>query len=169
MANMGNILSHNYKVAEGSATVGAQLAAGTDLPASGSYVDVSEAERVHILLKFGVIHGSDAPVLEPKCADAVGGTLDALDTSNTLQHTAAADDDQEWVSWTIEVSSLPTDHHFLAVDVVSGATNGSYAQVFFLLEMKDCPTQQTSTVLPAASQYWFAGGQVKSTAGFDDA
>jgi hypothetical protein len=165
----GQILSHSMKFDLWSATADAQLAAGTDLPASGSYLDVSPFERVHIICIFGVIHASDAPVLEPKCADAANGTLDALDTSSTLAHTAAADDDNEAVMWTIEVSSLPTDHHFLAVDVTGGATNGSYATVIALCESKECPVEQDDAHVPAASQYYFAGGQVKSTAGYDDA
>ncbi|MBU0494097.1 MAG: hypothetical protein KKB13_19795 [Chloroflexi bacterium] len=155
MNKSGQILAHSFKIAEGSATCGAQLDAAVDLPASGSYIDVSGYERVHILAKFGTIHGSDAPVLEPKCSDAADGTLDQIDSD--LAHTAAADDDQEWVAWTIEVAKLPEDHHFLAVDVTGGATNGSYAEVFFLLEGLSLPVTQTTAVLPSASQYEYCG------------
>lgn len=156
MDRMGAMFAHTYKIVDGSATNGAQLATGTDLPASGSYIDVSDCERVHILCKFGVIDASDAPVLEPKCSDAVGGTLDAIDAT-ALQHTAAHDDDQEWASWTVEVDKLPTDHHFLAVDVEGGVANGSYATVFFLLPLSELPVTQTEAVLPIASQREFVG------------
>jgi hypothetical protein len=143
------------KLAAGSATMGAQLAAATNIPASGSYVDVSGAIRVHILAHLGVVHASDAPTLEPKCSDAVGGTADQI--SSTLLHTVAADDDNEWVSWTIEVEKLPEDHHFLLVDVDGTVSNGSYADIFFLLELQDLPVTQTTAVLPTTSQYYWGG------------
>lgn len=151
-------LANNLKFVDGSLTLGAQLATGTDLPASGAYIDVSGAKWVHILLKFGVINVADGPVVEPKVADAANGTLDVINA--LLQHTAANDDDQEWVVWSFEVESLPEDHHFLAVDVISGVTGGSFAQVFYLLDLNDKPVTQLAAVLPASSKYVYAGGQV---------
>lgn len=151
-------LANNLKFAEGSATLGAQLAAGTDLPANGSYIDVRGAKWVYILCKLGVVHASDAPVLEPKEAEAANGTLDRINAS--LAHTAANDDDHEWVTWSIEVESLSEDHYFVALDVTGGVTNGSFAEVFFLLDMNEKPVTQTTSVLPTTSMYAYAGGQV---------
>jgi hypothetical protein len=154
-AAVGHVLAHSMKFVDGSATLAAALDAATDVPASGSYVDVSGAVRTHILCKLGVIHGSDSPTLTPKCSDSASGTLDAIDSG--LAHTPATDDDEEWVYWCIETSMLPTDHHFLAVDVGGTTSNGSYALIFFLLEMADLPVTQTTAVLPTASQYVLAG------------
>jgi hypothetical protein len=154
-AAVGHVLAHTMKLVDGSATCGAALDASTDLPASGSYIDVSGTARTHVFCKFGVIDSSDAPALTVKCSDSASGTLDVIDTG--LAHTAAANDDQEWVYWCIETSMLPTDHHFLAVDVTGGVSNGSYGEVFFLLEMLDLPVTQTTAVLPSASQYVLAG------------
>jgi hypothetical protein len=153
-------LVKNWKFAAGSATMGAQVAAATNIPASGSYVNVSDAIRVHIVAHWGVVHASDIPTLEPKCSDAADGTADVIDAD--LLHTAAADDDNEFVVWTIEVESLPEDHYFLLVDVAGTVSNGSFADVFFLLEMQDRPVTQTTAVLPTASQYYFGGGKTQA-------
>jgi hypothetical protein len=151
-------LANNLKVFDGSATVGAQIAVATNLPASGSFIDVSTGKWVHVLCRLGVVHASDLPTLEPRCSDAVGGTLDAIDAS--LVHSVAADDDEEWVTWSIEVESLPLDHHFMSVLVGGTVTNGSFAQVFFLLDENDKPVTQTTAVLPTTSKYVYGAGQV---------
>lgn len=151
----GFILAHNLKLVEGTTTNNDQLAAGTDLPASGSFIDLTGVIRAHILLRFGTIHDSDAPVVEPKVATAADGALTEI--SSTLQHTAAADDDGECVAWTIEVEKLAEGYRYLALDVEGGVTNGSFADVLFLLELMDLPVTQVTTVLPAASQYYWAG------------
>jgi len=157
MNGFGFVLANNMKFVAGTIANDDALAAGTDIPASGSYIDISDAIRVHIILRWGTIHASDTPVVAPKVSDSASGTLDAIDSD--LSHTAAADDDNEFVVWTIETESLATDHHFLALDVVSGVTNGTDADVFFLLELNDLPVTQTTAVLPTTSQYWYAGGQ----------
>jgi hypothetical protein len=152
----GEIFANRFKIVNGSATLGAQLATATKLPASGSFVDVSGCERVHILARLGTVHTSDAPVLEPKCANAANGTPAAIDTA-ALSHTAANDDDTEWVTWTIEVRKLPAGYHYLLVDVTGGVTNGSYANVVFLLEERPFPVTQIAAVLPVASQHTYVG------------
>ena len=156
MGRMGQIFSNSFKVAKGSATLAQAIAAATDLPASGSYVNVAGYERVHIIAALGVIHGSDAPTLEPKCSDAVDGTADSIDETN-LKHTVDVADDEEFVTWTIEVAKLPVNHHFLLIDVGGTTTNGSYGFIFFLLEGLDLPVTQTTAVLPTASQYAYGG------------
>ena len=152
------VLPNCFKLVDGSATLGAQLAAATDLPASGSYVDVRGAKWVHILCKLGVVHASDAPTLEPKVTTAANGTLAQI--SSSLAHTVANDDDQEWVTWSIEVESLAEGNFFIAVDVGGTVSNGSFAEVFFLLDMNEKPVTQTTAVLPTTSKYTYAGGQV---------
>ena len=147
----GTVFAHKYKIVEG-ALVGGAIVAATDIPASGSYVDVSGTLRTHIVCKLGVIHASDAPTLQPKCSDAVGGTADAI--TGLAAHTVAADDDTEFVTWTIETSQLPTDHHFLLIDVGGTTSNGSYADINFFLEYGDQPVTQISTTLPSTSQYY---------------
>jgi len=157
MGRMGQIFSNSFKIAKGSATLAQAIAAATDLPASGSYVNVAGYERVHIIAALGVLHTSDSPTLEPKCSDAVGGTADSIDATNLL-HTPDVDgDDEEFVTWTIEVAKLPVDHHFLLVDIAGTTTNGSYGFIFFLLEGLDLPVTQTTAVLPTASQYAHVG------------
>lgn len=157
---IGNVLAHQMKFALGTADPDDTFAAGTDIPANGSYIDISDAIRVHIILWWLAIDASDAPQVEPKVSDSASGTLDAIDSD--LQHTAANDDDKEFVVWTIETESLATDHHFIALDVESGVTNGTTGAVFFLLEGHDLPVTQTTSVLPSASQYYYGGGGVSS-------
>lgn len=150
----GQIFAHAFKIVEGQDKPETALAA-TDYPASGSYIDVSKTERFHALVHFGAIHGSDVPVVEIKQTTAADGTLTTINTTN-CQHTAANDDDGEWVSFTIETKKLAAGYHYVAA-VVSGVTNGSYADIFFLLPMTEIPVTQTTTVLPSASQHEHVG------------
>ena len=157
MGSSGMIFAHSFVITpceDGSNEIETALTAG-NYPASGSYIDVSAYERFHVLIWLGTIHGSDAPVFEIKQADANDGTLDTLDATYA-KHTCAADDDGEFVSFTVEVDKLATDHHFVSV-VVSGVTNGSYAAILFLGEALSLPVTQTTAVLPAASQHEFVG------------
>jgi hypothetical protein len=154
---MNNILAKNVKVALGSAKPETAMSGVAAYPASGSFVDVSGFEYVHILAHLGTLHTSDTPVLTPKCSDAVGGTLDVIDSS--LAHTPDPDgDDGECVVWTIQVDTLPADHHFLALATSGTLTNGSYIDVVFLLAgAREMPVTQTTAVLPTASQYVWVG------------
>ena len=154
MEGMGRIFAHTYKIAKGQSLVETALAAG-NYPASGSYIDVSDGERFHVLISLGTIHASDVPVFEVKQADSTTGTLDVI-SATYAKHTSAADDDGEFVLLTIEVDKLATDHHFVSC-VVSGVTNGSYAEIFFLLPLSELPVTQDTAVCPAASQHEFVG------------
>lgn len=150
----GLIFAHAFKIVKGQDLVETALAA-TDYPASGSYIDVSKTERFHVLAHFGTIHASDVPVIEIKQTTAADGTLTTISTTYA-KHTAAADDDGEFVTFTIETKKLTEDNFYVSA-VVSGVTNGSYADIVFLLPEHDLPVTQTSAVLPAASQHEFVG------------
>lgn len=154
MARVGEIFAHTYKIVEGQDKPETQLAAA-NYPLSGYYVDVSGCERFHVVIHLGAIHGSDAPSFKIKQADAVDGTLDTIDATYA-EHTCAADDDGEWVLFTIEVDKLATDHHFVSC-VVAGVTNGSYADIFYLLPLLSLPVTQATAVCPSASQHNFVG------------
>jgi hypothetical protein len=165
MSGYGQVGQHERYVANGNATLAQQLLAAVDMPASGSYIDVSPYKWVHIRCRLGVVHASDAPTLQPKCSDAAGGTADNItdrDATTWGLHTVDPADDEEWIEWYLEVESLPTDHHFLLVDVGGTTTNGSYGLVFFDLIATDMPVTQTTATLPAASQYWLGGGVSES-------
>ena len=67
-------------------------------------------------------------------------------------------DDGQFVTWTIETATLPADHHFVALALSGTLTNGSYADVLFLLEGRHRPvTQDTTNQLPTAHQYSWVG------------
>jgi hypothetical protein len=126
-------------------------------PASGSYVNVDDFVRVHIICTFGTIHTSDSPTVTVKQTDAVNGTLDEIDNTN-LAYTPAPDSDDNLAAlFTIEVASLKTNHHFLAVATSGTLTNGSYCHVQMFGEPKDQPPTQAATVVDY--QYSYAGGQ----------
>jgi hypothetical protein len=150
----GQILAHAFKIVLGQTSPEDALAAG-DYPASGSYIDVSKTERFHCLVHFGAIHASDVPVVEIKQTTAADGTLSAI-SATYAKHTAAADDDDEWVTFTIETKKLTEDNFYVSA-VVSGVTNGSYGDISFLLPELDLPVTQVTAVLPAASQHEFVG------------
>ena len=152
---LSNVLKYLYSSAIGTAMSGVSA-----YPASGSYVDVSPYVRVHVIATFGVIHNSDSPVVTVKCAEAVDGTADVLDASLAYTPTPASDDGLA-AMWTIEVASLPTDHHFLLVAASGTLTNGTYIHVQMFGEAKDQPPAQAATVVDF--EYNYAGGQADNS------
>jgi hypothetical protein len=155
----GEILSNKLKYLYSSA-IGTAMSGVAAYPASGSYVDVSDYVRVHVIATFGVIHTTDTPVVTVRCAEAVAGTPDVLDAA--LAYTPAPDSDDGLAAmWTIEVASLPTDHHFLLVATSGTLTNGTYIHVQMFGEPKDQPLAQSSTVVDF--EYNYAGGQADNS------
>ena len=143
---MNNILAKNMKVMLGSAKPETAMSGVAAYPASGSYVDVSGFEYVHILAHLGTLHASDTPTLTPKCSDSASGTLDVIDSSLAYECNVT-DDDGDVLMWSIEVRKLPLDHHFLALATSGTLTNGSYIDVLFFLENGSQPVTQPSTVV----------------------
>jgi len=155
----GEILSNRLKYLY-SSLIGTAMSGVSAYPASGSYVNVADFVRVHVILTFGVIHNSDTPVVTVKCAEAVNGTEDVLDAALAYTPNPAADDGLA-AMWTIEVASLPTDHHFLLVATSGTLTNGSYVHVQMFGEVKDQPPTQAATVVDF--EYNYAGGQADNS------
>jgi hypothetical protein len=148
-------LSNAFKFARGNALTETVLSAA-DYPASGSYIDVSGYPWVNVIIELGTIHGSDLPSFTLKCSDATNGTADSIDATYAA-HTIAADDDGELVTFALETAKLPADHHFLTC-TVAAVTNGSYANILFLLgPALSQPVTQTTAVLPTASAHEYAG------------
>jgi len=150
----GEIFAHRFKVAKGQDLVETALTA-TDYPSSGSYVDVGNAERVHVLVHFGTIDASDTPVIEIKQATAADGTLTTINTTY-CKHTAAGNDDGELVLFTIETKKLTENYSFLAA-AVSSVDNGSYGDILFLVPENEVPVTQATAVCPSASQHEYVG------------
>lgn len=157
----GSLLSSRYKFVSGHTE--AADSASHDLedvlvnneyyPASGSYIDVSGAERVHVLLHIGTL--ADAITFQLYEAEAVDGTEDALSTSY-YKHTCTATDEGEFVVITIEVSRMSLNHHFLTTKV--GAVSGSdYATIVYLLEMYGELPPTQNDYFPDGNQYYFTG------------
>jgi hypothetical protein len=147
----------NAIISPATAAVDSSLTAGTPVPASGSFVDVSGGTYAWILVRWGGIAGSDAPTLEIKVSDANNGTLDSL--SPQLIHTGADDDDNEYVSFYVRVDGLPADHNFIAVEP-GGTITAVTADIMIMVDGYLTPVTQTTTVLPAASQYTWDGNQI---------
>lgn len=150
----GFILANNFRIVSGQTSPEDALSAG-NYPASGSYIDVSDCERVHCLVHLGAIDAGDTPNLHLKASDSVSGTVDTV-SSTALSKEVAADDDDEYVSFTVEVRKLPLDHHFVTM-VVADVTNGSYADIVYFLEDRSLPVTQSTTLLPTASQLEYVG------------
>jgi hypothetical protein len=135
------ILANNMKAVRGNTLCETQLTAG-DLPASGSYIDVSGYEYVHVVVHLGTVHNSDSPTFELKVAEAANGTLDRIDSTAVI--TPAVSDDGEFLFWTVKVDTLPVDHHFVSVTVGGTLANGSFADVIYLLDgARHKPVTQT--------------------------
>lgn len=153
----GLVFSNNFKFYPMTLTTNDTLAAGTDLPASGSYINIGNCERYHIILRWGGINAGDTPVVEPKQAASASGTPTEIDATD-LQHTAANDDDNEYVTWTIETRKHTKGYPFALLDVEGGVTNATLADVLLIKEEFNLPVTQTTSVLPTASQHRHTGG-----------
>lgn len=151
---MNGSLSEKMKVVLGSAKPETAMSGVAAYPASGSYIDVSGYEFVHIIAHLGTLHGSDTPTLEPKCSDSASGTLDSIDAANLTHTCDVTNDDGDVVTWDIEVRKLPLDHHFLTLATGGTLTNGSYIDVLYLLENGGQPVSQPATV---AASYTYLG------------
>ena len=94
----GRLLSSTFKFVSGhteaadSASHDLEDVLVTDeyYPATGSYIDVSGAERVHVLIHIGTL--ADAITFQLYEAEAADGTADAL-SATYYKHTCAAADD----------------------------------------------------------------------------
>lgn len=121
-------------------------------PASGSFIDVSGYEFVHIVAHAGTIDPSDTPVWTPCCSDAVGGTQDTILAA--LVHTPNVTTGDGGVTvWSIEVRKLPLDHHFLLLKQTGTLTNGSYVDAMLYLEGGNSPITQVTSVTVTSYDY----------------
>ena len=150
----GMVLPHAMKFVKGT-TSGTFVLANTDYPSSGSYPDVGDCERFFVVAHLGTVHGSDTVVLTVQQATAAGGTLTGVSSTYAAKTVTAAHNNM-FVVFTVETKKLTEDYHYVAVNV-AGATNGSYADIYFLLPLNEIPVTQTTTVLPAANQLEYAG------------
>ena len=157
MLGIGTILGHLFKVVTGHSIASTHdlidvLVNNEYYPVSGSYIDVSAAERVHVLILLGAL--ADAVTFELYEAEAADGTEDQI-SATYYKHTCAANDDGEFAVITIETSRLSKDHHFLTTKV-GGVSGSDYAAIIYLLEgVAELPP--TSTGLPTASQHYYTG------------
>lgn len=153
----GNLFGSIYEVVSGQAAAGTHqlhdiLVTDEYYPVSGLYIDVSHAERVHVLIELGEL--ADPITFELYESDAVDGTEDQI-SATYYKHTCVANDDGEYAVITIQTSRMSLDHHFLTCKVSAVATN-NYAGITYLLERYG-ELPPTSTALPAASQHYFTG------------
>lgn len=157
MGRMGQILGHTFDVVNGNSNGSTHdledvLVNNEYYPVSGSYIDVSGAERVHVLVELGTL--ADAITFELYEAEAADGTEDQI-SATYYKHTCVADDDGEFAVITIETNRLSKDHHFLTTKVAA-VSGTNYATITYLLEVYgDLPP--TSTALPTASQHYYTG------------
>lgn len=146
---MGRVFGHQFAPVSGHTASGTTqlhdvLVNNAYHPASASFVNVAGYERVHILILLGEL--ADTVAFQVYEAEAADGTPDTL--GSDYLHTVAADDDNEFVAFTIEVADLSTDHHYLCVKT-TGVSGSNYAAIIFLLEGMDLPV--SATALPSAS------------------
>ena len=142
-------VSNAFKLVRGNALAETALAAAK-YPASGSFVDVTGARWVTILVHLGTIHASDTPTLKVQEAPAINGT--PVDLTG-MSHDVAADDDGEFVVFHVDPSFLSNGYEFLTLDVTD-VTNGSFGDIIYMLYMDSQPVTQTAS-LPSASVYSF--------------
>ncbi|MGQ9491733.1 MAG: hypothetical protein ACUVS6_13755 [Anaerolineae bacterium] len=150
----GEIFAHKYKVIPGKAAPETQLTAG-NYPASGSYVDVSGCERVHVLIHLGAVASGDTPTFEVKQAPAADGTPVTISATN-CRWVGSGSSDNNLVLLTIETDKLAPGHRYVTL-VASGTLNGTYADVLFLLPLTSEPVAQIEAICPPANQLAYVG------------
>lgn len=153
----GLILSDDFKFYPLTTSTTQALDVAVDLPANGSYIYIGDCEKYHHILRWGVINGGDTPVIEAKQAASAGGSPAVLSQAS-LRHTAANDDDNEFVTWTIETRKHTKGSDFALLDVIGGVTNSTLADAFLIKCENALPVTQTTSVLPTASQHRYTGG-----------
>ena len=121
-------------------------------PKTGSFIDVSGAERVHVLIHLGTLGNVGTFKLYEH--DSATGTPTEVNSSY-YTHTWAADDDGEFACITLEVARMSLDHHFLTTLV--NESGASYAVIIYLLEMYGELPPTQNAYFPAASQHYFTG------------
>lgn len=154
--NNDKVFAERFEIVLGTAKCETALSGVAVVPASGAFIDVTGADVVHAIVHLGTLHTTDTPVFTLKCAEAINGTLDVIDV--TLAKTPDVDaDDGQVLLWSLGVDMLPVDHHFVAMAQTGTLTNGSYADVLFLLEKYSQPVTQRTAVCPSDNQFvWVA-------------
>ena len=151
----GRLFGSMFEVVNGnlvgdSHTIETALADTDYYPASGNFIDVSHAERVHVLIKLSTLAAVGTFKLYEH--DSATGTPTEIDDTNAwYTHTITADDDDQFAVITLEVSRMSLDHHFLTTLVNESGSN--YASVTYLLERYG-ELPPTSTAMPTASQHY---------------
>ncbi len=155
---MSNQLTNTYKIVRGNTNCETALSGVTSLPASGSFIDVSGYQYVHCLIHLGTLHASDSPSFQLKVSDSASGTLDVLDATNLAKTPDVNADDGQIIYIGLDTDNLPADHHYVALEVSGTLTNGSYADVIFLLgPARHQPVTQSSTQMPSDNILYLAG------------
>lgn len=150
------LLTNRFKIVRGNTLAETALSGVSALPASGSFIDVSGYTFVHVLIHLGTIHTSDSPAFQLKVAEAANGTLDVLDATN-LGITPTTSDDGQILYIGLNTENLPAGHNYVAVAVSGTLTNGSYADVLFLLEGRHLPPTQVTAQLPSDNIVYLSG------------
>ena len=138
----GSVFSHKFGIHKGNASGPEDALADGKYPASASFIDVSKAERVHIVLTLGAL--ADALTFTVQAANAANGTPANVDATN-LQRVLTATDDDEVVVFSFETSELPTGDHFVTLDV-SGVVGTNHACINYFLEGVEQPASHGATV-----------------------
>lgn len=152
---MGGSLATHAEFRIGQTSPEDALSSASNYPASGSYISVADCDSFDVVIHLGAINSSDTPGFSVRCSDANNGTLDAISSSYT-RHECAADDDDEFVTFHVETSALPSEHYYVAV-TVSDVANGSYADIVFILWKNSLPVTQSTSILPTASIHTYHG------------
>jgi len=153
----GRLLNSMFKVVSGHTLADDQdledeLVDAGYYPKTGSFIDVSGAERVHVLIHLGTLGNVGTFKLYEH--DSATGTPTEINSSY-YTHTIAADDDGEFACITLEVARMSLDHHFLTTLVNESGTN--YATIIYLLQMYGELPPTQNAYFPAANQHYFTG------------
>ena len=158
--NSGMLLSSMFKIVSAHTLADDQdledeLVNGGYYPKTGSFIDVSGAERVHVLIHCGTLGAAGTFKLYEH--DSATGTPTEIDDTYTwYEHTIGASDDGDFIVITLEVARMSLNHHFLTTLVNESGAN--YAVIIYLLQMYgELPPTQTDYFPVADNQHYFTG------------
>lgn len=114
---------------------------GTTVPASGSYIDVTNYNKFAFMVHLGSVTSSgDFRVYS---ATSKTGGLVAISGAQKTDMDASADDNK-WFSIEVESAKLPTTHHMVALTISSLTGTDLWSAYFLGWESRHgSPTQST--------------------------
>lgn len=113
----------------------------TTVPASGSYIDVTDYNKFAFLVHLGSV-ASSGDFRVYSATSKTGGLVHVTGATKTDMDASA--DNNKWFSIEVESAKLPTTHHMVALTITSLSGTSLWSAMFLAWECRHgSPTQST--------------------------